>query len=630
MVSALENSMFRTLLPLALLFLSSSAYASEPRPNAPAVEVGDGTTAKRNLTQIVADHVGLDINDDQHPEIQQLEVLPDLSPGIDQPGVIVFVEQRLLENDQQLLPVGQLQEQLEQYAQALQEDDLNPVFVAARLEKSESHQDGLTLIAMRRFLQQVKKSFPGFQGAVLLGSFPEAMLVRRWAWLHSSRAVTFDGVTYNRGKGPRATYLAFDPELVSHRTDIVLTDLDGNWESCYVQQETELDSIKLIADDPATYERMRDQSTRITAHRYSIHSKTFEDFFLIDDAQYKIIHRSPKQLELETSYQLRLPEVAAEQRSDPNPLATPDIMVSRINALHVAANPDPALLADDGLPKTLEADLEEPNRFQRSPELERQLLVDYLKRNLHHRQSPLTDQQNRAALLTTDLRTFGGDYLKALSENFSPTIEFSRANAVAFARFMATPAIVKGISAHSNANSSVLISDYPPADLDAITGGRYWRWQRSDQQLIPSYQDRSVCNTASTALLRTMWENGKLSDSGSCFYIHAGCEATSANRAERSPYHAADYGGHTQIAESLLFYGNGLALIGRAKVFYDKPSHPERYFNQSEGRFGDILSGYFAEEQQSEKMGRDVAGRNRAYFWSILGDWTLRLQYPNP
>ena len=583
-----------------------------------------------DFAQIVAEHRQLDLNQDQHPEIIDLQIMEQISPGLDQgPGLLVLVEQRLLDNDQTLQPNGQLSDQLALYSQALSEDGLAPIFLAVDLERSERHQDGQTLLALRRLLQATKKHYPDFQGTVLLGAFPEAMLVRRWAWLHGNRAVTFGDTTYNKGKGPRATYLAFDPELVSHRTDCVLMDLDGPWESLYVQPATPIDCIKLIADDAAVYQQFKNETVTFSAQRFSIEPKTYQDFFFIDDAQLKIVDRQPDSLTLETTYQLGLPEVPVDQRSVPNPLAAPDILVSRINALHVAANPPRAALSETGRPQAVPADQPSPNQFQRSPELERGLLVDYLQRNLQHRRGETTENQNRAALLTTDLRTFDHRYLENLSDQFADTAQFHRATAVGFAQFMKTPALVKGISAHSAPDRSILMSGYDPTELADETGGDYWQWQKVGDVYQPSYQDRHVCNTIRTSLLRTMWENGKLKDTGSCFYIHAGCEATSPLHASDAAYHDPRYGGSTQIAESLMFFGQGLALIGRAKVFYDRPSHPERYFDRTHGRFGNILSGYYQEELASQKMGQDVAGRNRVYFWSILGDWTLRLSYPS-
>lgn len=606
----------KVLLSFALLIWSSDLLRLE----ADEIE-------RPNIAELAEQHSGLDLNGDQHPEINRLEVLESISPATREPGMLVLVEQRLLELDRQLSPAGQLLDQLKSYGQALEQDGLSPIFVSADLEKSERHQDGLTLLALRRFFQQVHQRYPQFQGAVLIGSFPESMLVRRWAWLHKDRQVRFGDVTYNKGKGPRATYLAFDPELISHRSDVVLADLNGRWEELYVQEKTTIDCIKLIPDDPQVFDEFKNQKVRFHARRYSIQPKAFEDCFVIDDAVLNIVDRNDDGLTLETSYQLSRPEIPADDPECMNPQALPEILVSRINPLHVAALPPESALSAAGVPQSVSSDIN-PNQFTRSPKMERELLVAYLQRNLQHRRGRRAAEQNRAALLTTDIRTFDSRYLQRMSDQFSDTVEFHRADAVAFARFVKTPAVLKGISAHSSPNTSILIPGYKPEDLDRETGGYYWRWQKLDQQYVPSYRERNVCNRVDTSLLRTLWHNGQLDQTGPCFYIHGGCEAMSPNRAGNLPYHDVGYGGHTQIAESLLFFGNGLALIGRAKVFYDCPTNPHRYFHRSQGRFGEILRGYIQEESDHFKAG--VAGRNRSYFWSIIGDWTLRLDYPQP
>ncbi len=67
-------------------------------------------------------------------------------------------------------------------------------------------------------------------------------------------------------------------------------------------------------------------------------------------------------------------------------------------------------------------------------------------------------------------------------------------------------------------------------------------------------------------------------------------------------------------------------MVGRAKVFYDEP----RGFCAAlgEGRtFGAAWQRYFAIESVAtdwREVGDDI-GRKRSYFWSIVGDWTLRL-----
>lgn len=84
--------------------------------------------------------------------------------------------------------------------------------------------------------------------------------------------------------------------------------------------------------------------------------------------------------------------------------------------------------------------------------------------------------------------------------------------------------------------------------------------------------------------------------------------------------------GLRQGAEALLFFGNGLALVGRAKVFYDEPREFAATLARGE-TFGAAWARYFAVESEAEKwsrVGGDI-GRKRSYFWSVLGDCSLRL-----
>jgi hypothetical protein len=108
-------------------------------------------------------------------------------------------------------------------------------------------------------------------------------------------------------------------------------------------------------------------------------------------------------------------------------------------------------------------------------------------------------------------------------------------------------------------------------------------------------------------------------------WVHTGCQALSPPGAAELPFDDLGYG-RDQGAEAILFHGGAVALIGRAKVFYDEP----RGFAEclrSGGRIGDAWRRYFELERAGPTwgaVGGDI-GRKRAYFWSLLGDWSLRL-----
>jgi hypothetical protein len=86
-----------------------------------------------------------------------------------------------------------------------------------------------------------------------------------------------------------------------------------------------------------------------------------------------------------------------------------------------------------------------------------------------------------------------------------------------------------------------------------------------------------------------------------------------------------------QAGESILFFGEGLALVGRSKVFYDEPREFAETLAKGES-FGAAWARYFELESNASsfgKVGGDI-GRKRSYFWSVLGDWTLTLQMGKP
>jgi hypothetical protein len=67
--------------------------------------------------------------------------------------------------------------------------------------------------------------------------------------------------------------------------------------------------------------------------------------------------------------------------------------------------------------------------------------------------------------------------------------------------------------------------------------------------------------------------------------------------------------------------------VGRAKVFYDEPREFAEVLGKG-GTIGDAWQRYFELESDRRRTGDEVGddiGRKRAYFWSLVGDWTLRL-----
>ncbi|QEG21892.1 hypothetical protein [Mariniblastus fucicola] len=587
-----------------------------------------------NIRELAEQFSQFDLNSDGTDELVQVEFSESLSAksiGDRDRVLVVMVESRLIGNDTDQ-GNSSLTQTLHEYSDCLAADGWKPIFLITSVYDGNVHQDGRTVLAIRRLFQAIKKSHEGFAGAVLVGSFPESMLVRRWVWKHAGRSATFKGVTYNDGKGPKTTFVAMDPELISHRSDVVLCDLDGNWEKIYVQPKTSIDSIKFIPNEEVTSESdwpRLDQT--IVTDKFSIREKSFEDFFFIDDTNFEILERSDSTLTLRCSYEMRRPEVGESELDSPNPLAKPDIMVSRINARHVGVVQPTGNLNPDGKPiPVAKADPDPNKQFARDEDIERRLLIEYIERNIAHRKGNTSADGQRVATMWTDLQTPSKRYFSKVSGELGGIESFAKADAVDFVKFMKTPAILKGISAHSNPGCSELMKGYDQKDLVQETGGNFWFWRAIGDQYVPTYNHPSVRDRIHFSLLRTLWENEKLQQAGPAFYVHGGCEAISPYRASSQPFNSPKYGGHNQIAESLLFYGNGLALIGRAKVYFDIPRGFDNAFGVDRGNFGDILKTYFDVEANDAKLAHSVPSRNRTYFWSIIGDWTLKLNYREP
>jgi hypothetical protein len=354
-------------------------------------------------------------------------------------------------------------------------------------------------------------------------------------------------------------YLRTVPEGVAHTCDLVLADLDGNWERLYTQPRTKLRTVVGVFPDgvpagggiPVAYE---------------CGARAFEDFFHVDDGHFDVhAHFVTRITPLDA---IRDEECSAADHERPNVIAHPDILVSRINARGIAANRNE----------------------------ERRLLFEYFERNHGYRTGAL-DVPFQPASLSHGLRS-GYRVLQRASDEWSgppePGLDVKgKPHFIEAYKWLTRPAVLRTIRAHSNRTGSAFEYGW------VTRGGLRRRW-----------------------LMRPPGEHG------ASFYIHTGCEAISPAGAEKRPYSDPRYG-RDNSAAALLFYADGLALVGRAKVFYDEPRGFCAALRKGE-TFGAAWARYFEIESRAEswgKVGGDI-GRKRSYFWSVLGDWTLRLRKP--
>ncbi len=592
------------------------------------------------VTRMLERYTGLDIDSDETAEVNRLSPL-EFGVGVADTSnendelVLVLVEERLLsEIPGSELRAADLVSRLERYRADLNAAGYAARFVRCDLYAGAEHQDGLTLLAMRRFLIEVAKQSK-LKGVVLVGSFPEAMIVRRWLWRREQWDVTIAGKDYKGAN--QKDYLRIVPEAVAPRADIVLADLDGNWESIYAKKPMEVESIEALPDDKIKEWPKDEMVFESTAFNDS--SSTFEDFFWIQEDNYRRLESKNGKLRLKLRVAQQHSEVSKRDRTHPNPMAVPDILVSRINARQVAVNLDSSfrdrngksLLDENGKPQIVEtaAKINPAAMMQRDPAFERKLLVDYFDRNHEYRTSIVADA-NRTAALSYGAGLISAEslneYLKKGSSSFGDSVSFPDGSLLDYVHFLKTPARLKGLSAHSNPWNSSYSGSYDVVELESQCGGAPWRWKEepiaNGFRYTPSFKAQG--GVADSYIHRTIYENDILNKVGGSLYIHNGCEVNTPEGALNHPYNDDRYGsrGGFQNAESILFFLNGVALASRAKTFYDTP----RGFTEKLGEgncFGEGWRAYFEIESSDAALADNVAGNKRTYPWSIIGDWTL-------
>jgi hypothetical protein len=592
------------------------------------------------LSPIMTRYTNYTMTGDGLPEINALTYLPFESNYADPPAsgrlALVLIEPRLLDSTGDATLRSDLVRRLQRLKGDLRAEGLHTRFILTDLYHGTAHKDGRIVLALRQFFREVKSSFVNFEGALLVGNFPEASLVRRVSWCPGFLA-------------PRQ--LAIGTELISERAEIVLADLTGNWEALYQQNDFTAEEISAIPDASTTAngwfdgESVRNcefSSTDFTVKR----SQTFRDAFFIDDTIYTILENriSPNPfLRLRLNQTERNNEVDFSDRSMVNILAKPDISVSRINAFHVAVNPNPNLRGADGRtflnaagnPQTVN----NPTPLGNSEwelfnfydiDLERRLLIGYFDRNHRFRNGAFANLPFRGAIISgsTD---FAPDWYEGLvnaaATDFHPCVKTAHANLQQYVQFYKTPAVLKYVMAHSNARSSEFRDGTDPTVLATEAGGLPPRWTYRAGQHIPSFEGQG--HDADLYVHRTLWQYNTLKDAGVSIIIHGGCNVNSIPETQTDPYASRSYG-RWNNAEGILFYTNCAAIFSRAKGFNDSPNgFTEGYRLSDRANLGSCWKSYFNAQANDGSLSTYNIQRKRAYFWSLNGDWTLRIRNKN-
>jgi hypothetical protein len=579
-----------------------------------------------------------DPNDDGDWAIDTLDYLPFEDPEeeirADARLVLVLVESRLLDTLPDGLPWDEdLPARLRRLKADLRLEGLFSRFIKARVYAGQRHQDGRTLLAMRSFLTAVRTELPRLQGVILVGAFPEAMLVRLFMWRKNN--LNFQvGDTMHEG----VNILCAVPQIVAHRADLVLGDLTGDWDAIYREAPSQIPSWEAIPD-PTMGDDWPRANTVFKSTEFHFETSPFQDFFWIKDAVYALLASPPEQPDRIWAqiHHLRFnPELAADDRLLPNPIARPDVAVSRINAYNVAVRPDPAVVGTDGR-CFLDAN-GEPQAFHtnqdldllgegmvRDPVLERRLLVEYFDRNHQYRSGAFLDLPYRTAAIAAEEFHAGemDAYLARASNVFAPSIAVEHASLLEYVHWLQRPAVLRGIECHGTPWHTWYEEDYQAADLEAAAGGKPWRWIRDGNEVRPSFEE--LGKFADVFLHKTLWYNRVLHGTGASVVVHTPCEANSPARAADLPYNAALYA-TWQNAEGILFYLNTVAVIARAKEFNDYPTGFTAALGSSpHTTLGDAWKATFENEVGDASLAEDNNSviAKRSYPWSLLGDWTL-------
>ena len=600
------------------------------------------------IAPIMSKYQNYNINADPSPEIISLEYasFENKSESIPANGrlVLVLIEPRILAPIPGLNPSDDLISRLIRYKGDIRAEGYHSRFIIANVYRGNRNQDGRTVIAIRRFLRDVKTAHPNLEGVVLVGSFPETAFVRRMIW-----APTFEQDVMGQRRTGR--YLDIYPGTIDTRTDIILSDLTGNWESLYHEAGLHIQGIIAYPDTNTATQQWSDgifvNTGNFSSNIFRIDDIAYNDVFYLDDANFTILEQrnAPNPLlRISVNSNLLNPELSADDRTRVNKIARPEISVSRINAFNIAFDPDPNLSGTDGK-KFLDVNgnpqivtsanniipQNQVNFFTfRNPILERKLYVSYFDRNHKFRVGAFGNLPfrvgtiNGAPELSAD--TFANDLNKA-SNSFLPALVVRNANLANYVNFYKQPSVLKGITAHSTGQYSEFHNTATPEQIQSEVGGNPIRWIKFGNQYQPSYANLN--GVADLFIHRAMWHNNTLRTAGASIMVHDGCEANAAYGNFNLPYQDPNYA-KWQNMEGILFFTNTVALVSRAKVFNDRPwGFPEGFSNNDRANVGMAFKNYYEMLSNNSAVTRDYAHHKRAYNWSLNGDWTVRLRNKN-
>lgn len=625
-----------------VLVVLAAGCSSEPTGNSDQALAKGGGTIDPPPTVIAppppptvgdcaAQYSAYDLDRDGNLELDSLGLMS-FETAADPPGkgsmVVVFVEKRIVDAGG-----APLVSKLQTFRDDLVGEGYRPRFVVAALHRDGRREDGKKLLAMRRFLQCVRGTNSSLEGTILVGSFPDATIFRRTLLADAA--------------GLRMTLHA---ERINTRADIVLGDLDGNWESLYVASGTMVSTSIRTYVPPTPWA----PGASFSGPWDSYEETPWHDYFYLREDSVTV---SPSTVPLLGQYvtfkvataAMANPETTALDRLAPNPVAQPELVVSRIDARHIAIDPDlppdfygRRALDANGHPQALAYPSNGPPPFKwaENPALEQRILIDYLNRDHAFRHGsdgalPYRTASTRgpvAPLLAPTLNP----YLKGIDPTgFTTPIDAPDANLTDYIDWLKQPAVVRGILAHSNNTISQFTPPVSP-DLSSFVGGPAFTWAKglsaSWVTYTPMDQQPHAGGSADWELGRALFEYRALIFAGQAFYVHDGCGLNVATIGDGPAYDSPDYALRNN-ADSILFFLNGLAVFARGKTFNDLPTNAMTYAAQNGKRFGYGWKGQYIADAANGAANplatadARVLAAKKAYFWSLLGDFTLKIRY---
>ncbi|SBS73024.1 hypothetical protein [uncultured Microbacterium sp.] len=527
---------------------------------------------------------------------------------------------------------------LRRYRDDLNADGFDARIVIAQLYRGMLHEDGRILLALRSAFSSVATAHPYLTGVVLVGSFPEATVVRRWLW---EVDYTTPQVRANVPAGQR--YVQCWPEPVANWSDAVLADLTGRWDELY-NDSVRLEAFKGIASRPPAYED--GEVIDFMPGDFILQNLTFNDVFLVIEDESGLTvdpQRGNAQLTCRTSR--RNPEVFEPNLTQLNPIARPDIIVSRIDATGAAYSVNPALkdsagngyVDANGRPQAVLEDIENSptttaEQLVPDRDLELRLLSAYFDRNHEHRAGDHALHPTRDRVLSISSTDFSGVAAQHAQEVGTAvgTLEDPAVGEdtglFGYAVSWDEPASMRVIHAHSSPVNSAFPGAYDPPTLEKYIKGPLYRWHhdKPNQRYVPGIKGQG--EYADFWLHRSLWQSRARAKTASIL-VHYGCDTPNSTNSASKPYSDPQFAA-CRLASCLVFYTDVLAMFGRTKVYYDTPWSFLAPLHGG-GTVGDAWMQLFSEASASERLNEfpHWVDAKIAYSWVLLGDWTIRRRY---